>query len=106
MGSDIKRLVSEFRKGLEAIYGDRLRGMLLYGSYARGEEEDGSDVDVLVVLDDIGYYTDEIKRTGGLVSSLSLEYGKTLSPVFARERSWKGDDTPFFANVREESLAV
>jgi predicted nucleotidyltransferase len=49
--SDIKQLISEFRKGLEAIYGDRLRGMLLYGSYARGEEEDGSDVDVLVVLD-------------------------------------------------------
>jgi type I restriction enzyme S subunit len=48
---DALRLVREFRQGLEAIYGDRLRGVYLYGSYARDDAGDDSDIDVAVVLE-------------------------------------------------------
>jgi predicted nucleotidyltransferase len=33
-------------QGLQELYGDRFRGLLLYGSYARGEADEGSDVDL------------------------------------------------------------
>ena len=49
-------LLAEVRAGLSAIYGDRLRGMYLYGSYARGEQDAESDVDVLVVLNEVPDY--------------------------------------------------
>jgi len=35
----IKRLLKELKDGLVRIYGDRLKGLYLYGSYARGEAQ-------------------------------------------------------------------
>ena len=99
-------LLQEVKVGLEAIYGDRLKGVYLYGSYARGEEDTESDVDVLVVLDQIQHYAAEVDRTGELGSRLSLKYGLSLSQVFMRETDWLRGETPFLANVHEEAVPV
>ena len=42
-----------FRASLETAFGERLREVTLFGSVARGESNEESDVDVLVVVDDI-----------------------------------------------------
>ena len=44
-------LIAELKVGLDGVYGDRLKGLYLYGSYARGEEDTESDLDILVVLE-------------------------------------------------------
>ena len=56
MSERIRTLMGELKTGLQAIYGERLRGIYLYGSYARDEADEESDVDVLVVLDDFEHY--------------------------------------------------
>lgn len=43
--------LSRFREAINALFGPRLREVVLFGSYARGEAHDESDVDVLVVAD-------------------------------------------------------
>lgn len=106
MNSTAHNLVQELKEGLAALYGGRLRGVYLFGSYARGEEDPESDVDVLVVLDDFQRYAEEVDRTGELGSTLSLKYGISLSKVFVRERDWLRNQTPFLENVREEALLV
>ena len=53
MTQPITHLLKELKEALQAIYGDHLRGLYLYGSYARGEEIADSDVDVLIVLERI-----------------------------------------------------
>jgi len=103
MGS-IDQLVSEIREGLERIYGPRLRGVYLYGSYARDEADAESDADILVVLDDFEHYGREVRRTGRLGSDLSLKHGISISQVFIREREWLHGESPFLANVREEAI--
>jgi len=45
----IRKLMKELKEGLARIYGDRLKGVYLYGSYARGDARPDSDVDLLVV---------------------------------------------------------
>ena len=104
MNNDIRRLLGEFKAGLETIYGDRLAGIYLYGSYARGEQDDESDVDILVVLDDFDDYCAEVDRVGELGAELSLKYGVSVSKVFVRQPDWLDGDTPFLANVREEAI--
>ena len=98
--------MTELNSKLRALYGERLNGVYLYGSYARGEAGQESDFDVLVVLDDFERYGDEIKRTSELSSSLSLRYGVSISKVFLRKRDWLSLQTPFLANVREEAISA
>jgi uncharacterized protein len=44
-------LRQEIRTRLEAAFQDRLHGVLLYGSEARNEAREGSDLDLMVLLD-------------------------------------------------------
>lgn len=106
MKADVKTLIPELKEGLLALYGDRLKGLYLFGSYARHEADEESDVDVLVVLDDYESYGEEVDRAGVLGAKLSLQYGVSISKVFLREREWRHGDTPFLTNVRDEAVAA
>ncbi len=45
--------IRRFQSGIEARFGGRLRELVLFGSFARGEAGDDSDVDLLVVVDEL-----------------------------------------------------
>jgi predicted nucleotidyltransferase len=73
MPENVQRLLSELRRSLTAIYSVRLRGVFLFGSYALGDQDGESDVDIPVVLSDYESYDAEIERTSELASALSLK---------------------------------
>jgi predicted nucleotidyltransferase len=106
MPTSIQKILKELKQGLAKLYGKRLKGLYLYGSYARGDYREGSDLDVLVVLDDFERAPIELNRTDDLVGDLSLEYLITISPLFMRERDWLSADKPVLRNVRVEGLPV
>nr|MBI3614245.1 nucleotidyltransferase domain-containing protein [Nitrospirota bacterium] len=106
MSDTIRQLLRDLKIGFADLYGARLRGVYLYGSYAREEADSESDVDVLVVLDQVPHYAAEIDRTGPLVSTLSLRYGSSISRVFVPDQDWAGCRTPFLANVRDEAVSA
>lgn len=101
---DTGALLRKLKEGLQAIYGDRLKGIYAYGSYVRGEEDEQSDLDILIVLERVDHYGVEIDRTGPLVSELSLRAGISISRVFVSEKEWIAGTTPFLASVREEAV--
>ena len=100
----IRKLMKELKEGLVQIYGDKLKAVYLYGSYARGNAQPDSDLDVMIVLRDYRSYGKEIDRTGKLTSNLSLEYGISISRVMTRETQWKISDTPLLRNIRTDGL--
>jgi predicted nucleotidyltransferase len=89
---------------LLAKYGNRLKQVRLFGSYARGEADDESDLDVLIILDRIDHYCGEVDRTGQLIADLSLEYGVSISRVFVSESEWRVGQSVFLRNVRAEAI--
>jgi predicted nucleotidyltransferase len=50
MNEKLQTILTELRRRFEALYGERLVRMVLFGSQAREDAELGSDIDVLVVL--------------------------------------------------------
>jgi predicted nucleotidyltransferase len=104
--SEVRSILAEFRLGLESLYGARLCGLYLFGSYARDEAEPESDIDVLIVLDQVSNYPGEVDRTGSLASELSLRHGLSLSRVFLSQRAWAEGTDFFVKNVRQEGIAA
>ena len=102
----IHNILTELRRRLKQIYGSRLVKLVLYGSQARGDAVDESDIDVLVVLNgpvDIG---EEIGRTGGAVASISLENDCLVSCAFVGDGDFTNGAAPFLQNVRREGVAI
>ena len=104
MNPEVRSILGELNRRLASLYGQRLRGVYLFGSYARDEAHEESDVDVLIVLDRVSNYSREIDTTSELTSELSLEYAISLSRVFATEEQWRNGQTNFFQNLREEAV--
>ena len=103
---ELHLLLGELKTGLEQIYSDQLKGVYLFGSYARGDQDAESDVDIMIILSRYNQYGEEIDRTGELVSTLSLKYKLTLSRVFIRESDWQNVQTPLLRNAHEEAIPV
>ena len=54
MSNQIKNILQEYVKGLLKIIGKDLRQVILYGSYARGEQDSNgeiSDIDIMILVD-------------------------------------------------------
>ena len=81
----IRKLMKELKEGLVRIYGDRLKAVYLYGSYARGDYRQGSDVDVMILLSDYRNYWEELRRSTELASDISLEYDVAISRLIMKQ---------------------
>jgi predicted nucleotidyltransferase len=106
MNEALREVLSRLRSGLTELYGERLAGMHLFGSHARGDSEPGSDIDVLVVLKgevDPGL---EIARSGPLVAPLCLATDQVISCLFLSERRFLTEQSPLVLNVRRESVPL
>jgi predicted nucleotidyltransferase/DNA-binding transcriptional ArsR family regulator len=91
---------------MRAIYGARLRGVFLYGQRAAGGAPEDSDVELLVVLDRIERYGEELDRTGTVFASLSLELGVVVSRVFVSEADWRDRTDGGLPGVQAEAVPL
>jgi len=91
------------------VLGEKLEKVVLFGSYARGDFDDESDIDIFVLADipqeDVDDVRDEIRAHTG---DLGLEYDTVVSLHMA------GSDTfyswlnalPFYMNVRKDGIEL
>ena len=100
----VRSLLKELRSSLENLYADHIVDIRLFGSYARRQATPDSDVDVLLVLREIGDYGTEVRRVSDLLSRVSLQYGKTIAPVFVDAKRFSAASDPFMANVAREAV--
>lgn len=102
--AQIRKLMKELKEGLQSVYGDKMKAVYLYGSYARGDYRQGSDVDVMVLLKDYKDYWKEYMRSSDYVSDISLKYDVTVSYILIKEIQWKEADKPVLRNIRKDGV--
>ncbi len=107
MPDKIKKILRELKKGLIEIYGDQLKAVYLYGSFARGEGKlPDSDIDVMVVLKGEFNYWKTYERASQWIADLSLENDVAISVKLASETKYASSEMPLYINVRREGVAV
>lgn len=104
---DAIRILGEVYQGCSPVFPVPIHDAYLYGSYARGDYHDESDVDILLTVDmdwpEINALRSAISH---VVSELCLRYDRTISVTvkplkqFMRYR----DDYPFYRNVSTEGV--
>lgn len=103
---ELQKILRRLRNELTQALGDQFVSVILYGSHARREAHEGSDIDVLIVVRDDSDYRELIRRTSEIIGSLSLQYDVVLSRVFVSQDRFEREQTPFLLNVRREGLMV
>ena len=99
-------IIKEYRSRLIAAIGDELESIVLYGSQAREEAVEGSDIDILCVMNNSFRYSDLINRTSKDTAEVSLKYDVVISRVFVTRHDYESRCTPFLMNVHKEQLAI
>ena len=92
---------------LYEIYGDTMYRVVLYGSYARGEQTSESDVDIALILSKEG--SEEIHdKMVDIVVDYELDLAVTLSVVpidLSQYLEWKST-LPFYKNIEKEGILL
>ncbi len=100
-------IVKAVSKALRNLYGDRLSKLILYGSYARGEQNEESDIDFLVVLkDETIDRPKEIKQIVENTYNLYDKFSIYISAKPVSENKLLTSPRLFFKNVRREGIEL
>jgi predicted nucleotidyltransferase len=104
-GSNIEHLIEDVEQKLRALFHHKLSRIILYGSYARGDYDDESDIDVIVLIDDddLKKYHRQILRIN---VDLSLMYDVDLTIIVENNTNFNlnVDVIPLFKNIYREGI--
>jgi predicted nucleotidyltransferase len=93
----------------KGLFGDKLTDVRLYGSYARGDHSEHSDIDVMILLDMDGIEARKhLGQVCEIASEIDLEHGVVLSPVVRSKYDYdRLKELPgFYNNVLREGVSI
>jgi predicted nucleotidyltransferase len=106
MNTSIQQLAQEYKLRLQALYGDDLVELVLFGSYARGDFHEESDIDFALVLRNKNRPSAEIFNTSPIASELSLKYGLMISTLPVSVEKKRSSMQWVYRNIRTEGIIV
>lgn len=107
--SSIHDILTNFTDGVRQILGKSLVKIVLYGSYARGDASNQSDIDVMILVDLSDNQIKQIEnQIYDLAFDIELETGKDISPIIKNIHQYEywQEDLPFYRNIRDEGVTV
>jgi len=99
---DSQTRLKEIRAALDTTYGERLKGVVLYGSEARGTASLDSDIDVLVLLDGPIRLWRDTQAAVRALYPLSLRYERPISAKPVDVRQYEAAKYPLYVNAKAE----
>ena len=109
MPKRMQSLIDQYVEEIKRIYGSHVKQIILYGSYARGDYTDESDIDIMILLDlsdmDIKQYRHELS---GETFDFNMDHDLDIKPIAKSQQHFQNwvDAYPFYANVEKEGVKL
>ena len=101
---ETENIVREFKTEIEK-FTPKPEKTFLFGSHARGDAVEGSDIDLLLVFN-TKVPSDTARKIRDVSNSLSLRHDVVISEFLLTGDYFKNHKTPFLLNVKREGVAV
>ena len=106
---EVRQMIAEMTERMKQIFPEGLNSVLLFGSYARNDAEEGSDIDVMYLVDvPRSVISSRSWQVGAAAADLLLKHGVVISPVVENRDYFEknAELLPFFRNVRREGVGI
>ena len=109
--NDINKVIEEFVIEINKILGNRARKIILYGSYARGDFNKNSDIDIMVLTDLEDHEISKCReKVSGIAYDVEANNGfiAVLSPIIKNINKFNYwlEALPFYMNVEKEGVIL
>ncbi len=107
----INSIIEEFIKGVKEILGERMKKIILYGSYARGDYNKNSDIDIMILTDlnddEIIKYRDKIWELAYNIE-FDNNFDIAISPLIKNIDKFQYllEALPFYINIQKEGVVL
>jgi predicted nucleotidyltransferase len=98
--------LAEAKRRLMDAFGDRLEQVILYGSEARGEAREDSDVDLMLLLKGPIRLWDDIQTALEAIYPVSMRLGRQFSPKPVDIERFGECQFPLYAEVHREGVPL
>ncbi|MCI8346073.1 MAG: nucleotidyltransferase domain-containing protein [Clostridia bacterium] len=107
----INKIIDEFVTQVNKLLGNRIKKIILYGSYARGDYNESSDIDIMILTD---LSDDEMYSYFVKISDIAYDIEEThnfniqLSPLVKNINKFNYwlEVLPFYINVKREGVVL
>jgi hypothetical protein len=103
---DAHGLTHRVARELRRLYGNRLRGVMLVGAWARGDAHPESPIELLVILERITDRWQEKRRMGRIVWRYSIRHDTVVTVLPVTEMELETSATPLLARASVEGIRV
>lgn len=109
MPNKVNVILKQFIEEVSKLLGNRLKKVILYGSYARGDYNKNSDIDIMILTDlndqELAKYRMKIRD---LACDLEAENDIIISPLVRNIEKYNNriDVVPFYMNIQKEGVIL
>lgn len=107
--SEIRTIIAQLHASMQSIFPHEQIEAILFGSYARNDADDGSDIDVMFLVDASRQTIQEQHwKIGEAAAKVLIDSGIVVSPVVENRAYYQKnvDLLPFFKNVQQEGVRI
>jgi len=102
----ITEAIQKCRTALESHYGPRFKGLVLYGSVARGQASPDSDIDLLVLLSGPLDYAQELRQIVDVLYTVQLDSDQLISAIPAPVDEFEAGSIQLYRNAKREGVLL
>jgi predicted nucleotidyltransferase len=104
--ANIAPILQNFQADLLKVYGEHLQKIILFGSYARGDFRESSDIDLLLLFDEnynVSLKDDEVYDK---IAAIILENSYVISLIPTSVQLFETKKAPLYLNIKKEGIEL